>query len=83
MSTSVPSGSSRYFRIPLGEIGFVRAIVEGYDGLAIVRAPDPNRGEIEWLIGDGLEDEADALIARLTRQLGFVEIARPADWPVC
>ena len=80
---STPGGSSRFFRVPLGEIGYVRAIVEGYDGLAIVRAPDPKRGEIEWLVGDGMQAEADALIARLGRETGLIEIARPADWPVC
>jgi Domain of unknown function (DUF4911) len=76
-------GSSRFFRVPLGEIGYVRAIVEGYDGLAVVRAPDPKRGEIEWLIGAGLEGEAGALIARLTREAGIIEITRPDDWPAC
>ncbi len=83
MSTSAPQGSSRFFRVPLGEIGYVRAIVEGYDGLAIVRAPDPKRGEIEWLIGAGMEEEATALIARLGREVGLIEIPRPADWPAC
>jgi len=75
--------TSRFFRIALPEIGYVRAIVEGYDGLAVVRAPDPKRGEIEWLIGEGLEDEADALVRRLEREAGLIEIARPADWPAC
>lgn len=75
--------ASRWFRVPLGEIAYVRAIVEGYDGLALVRAPDPNRGEIEWLVGDGLEAEADALAERLAREAGLVAIARPDDWPAC
>ncbi|HEY2746157.1 MAG TPA: DUF4911 domain-containing protein [Polyangia bacterium] len=83
MSTSAPRGSSRYFRVPLGEIGYVRAIVEGYDGVAIVRAPDPKRGEIEWIIGDGMQAEAEVLIARLVREAGLIEIRRPDDWPVC
>lgn len=74
---------SRYFRVALGEIGYVRAIVEGYDGVAVVRSPDPNRGEIEWLVGDGLEAEADALVVRLEREAGIIEIARPDDWPAC
>ena len=72
---------SRYFRVALPEIGYVRAIVEGYDGLAVVRAPDPNRGEIEWLVGDGLEAEAETLVHRLEKEAGLIEIARPADWP--
>jgi hypothetical protein len=83
VSTSAPRGSSRYFRVPLGEIGYVRAIVEGYDGVAIVRAPDPKRGEIEWIIGDGMQAEAEVLIARLVREAGLIEIRRPDDWPVC
>ena len=73
--------TSRFFRVALPEIGYVRAIVEGYDGLAIVRAPDPKRGEIEWLIGEGLEDEAETLVRRLESEAGLIEIARPADWP--
>lgn len=75
--------TSRFFRVPLEQIGYVRAIVEGYDGLAVVRAPDPRRGEIEWLIGQGLEDEADVLVRRLEREAGLIEIARPTDWPAC
>jgi hypothetical protein len=75
--------TSRFFRVPLPEIGYVRAIVEGYDGIAIVRAPDPRRGEIEWLIGEGLEAEAETLVRRLETEAGLIEIARPDDWPAC
>ena len=73
--------SSRYFRVPLEQIGYVRAIVEGYDGVALVHAPDARRGEVEWIVGEGLEDEADALAQRLRGEADLVEIARPADWP--
>jgi hypothetical protein len=83
VSTAQPGSSSRYFRVPLPQIGYVRAIVEGYDGIAIVRAPDPNRGEIEWLIGSGFEEEVERLVVRLGREAGLIEIARPADWPAC
>jgi hypothetical protein len=76
-------GTSRFFRVDLPQIAYVRAIVEAYDGLAIVRAPDPRRGEIEWLIGDGLEDEAETLRRRLAREAGLIEIERPSDWPAC
>ncbi len=72
---------SRFYRVPLEQIAYVRAIVEAYDGLALLRAPDPRRGEIEWLIGEGLEDEALELARRLRREAGLIEIARPTDWP--
>jgi hypothetical protein len=74
-------GVSRFYRVPLSEIAYVRAIVEGYDGIVVMRAADPRRGEIEWLIGDGLDDEAQALAQRLRGEAGLIEIARPADWP--
>lgn len=71
---------SRYFRVPLDQIGFVRMLVEGYDGLAAVRSLSHSRGEIEWLVGEGMEAEADALAERLQRETGLQPIERPADW---
>jgi len=72
---------SLFFRVPLPEIAYVRAIVEGYDGLCVLHAPDPNRGEIEWLIADGREAEAAQLATRLRAEAGLQEIARPKGWP--
>lgn len=72
--------ASRYFRVPLSEIGYVRMIVEAYDGLAAVRSLSHSRGEIEWLIGCGLEEEADALARRLQAEVGLCPIERPDDW---
>jgi hypothetical protein len=71
---------SRYFRVPLEHIGYVRMIVEAYDGVAAVRSLGRDRAEIEWLIGDGLAEEADELAARLSRETGLRPIARPPDW---
>ena len=72
----VPVGEPLLSR-PLTQIGYVRAIVEGYDGVAVVHAPDPNRGEIEWLIGEGLEDEADTLARRLGARPGSSRSSAP------
>jgi len=76
-----PSVPSRFYRVPLEQIAYVRAIVEAYDGVAVIYAPDPRRGEIEWRIGEGLEDEAQQIADKLAREAGLVEIARPPDWP--
>lgn len=73
--------ASRYFRLPLSEIGYVRMIVESYDGLATVRSLSSDRGEIEWLVGEGMEAEADELAERLREECGMVPISRPPDWP--
>ena len=71
---------SRFYRVPLEQIAYVRAIVEGYDGVAIIYSPDARRGEIEWIIGEGLEDEARLIAQKLVREAGLVEIGRPPDW---
>ena len=71
---------SRFFRVPLEQIAYVRAVVEGYDGVAVVRARDPKRGEVEWVIGEGLNDEAEAIVQRLCNEAGLQEIEKPADW---
>ena len=72
--------ASRFFRVPLEEIAYVRAIFEGYDGVAWLRAADPNRGEIELVIGEGLEEEVDGIARRLNKEARLVEIPPPADW---
>lgn len=71
---------SRFYRVPVAEIGYVRAIVDGYDGLAIVRALDARRGELEWIVGEGLEAEAEAVARKLAVETGLQEIERPPDW---
>lgn len=72
--------TSRFYRVPLQEIGYVRMIVEAYDGLAFVRSHGARRGEIEWIVGDGMEAAADILAARLATEVGMQAIERPADW---
>jgi hypothetical protein len=72
--------TSRFFRVPVSQIGYVRAIIEGYDGVAQVFAPDWNRGEIEWRIAAGQEHEADAIAARLAKEADLQDIERPAGW---
>jgi len=63
----------RRYRVPLEHIGYVRMILEGYEGLAVMVSA---RGAtlVEWQIAPGREDEADALARALA-----VEVAlRPA-----
>jgi hypothetical protein len=71
---------SLFFRIPLAEIGYVRAVVEAHEGLAYVRSAGANRGEIEWLVPEALVEDARALAAALAIETGMQEIPRPADW---
>ena len=60
----------RRFRVPLDQIGYVRMIVEAYDGLAVMTS-EPGVGVIEWWIAPGREVEADELAAALARECGM------------
>jgi hypothetical protein len=82
----VPAGVSgffehrRFFRVALPEIGYVRALVEAYDGIAQLRVRDPDRGEVELTIAPGCEDEAEALVQAIAREVAWSEIPAPPDW---
>jgi hypothetical protein len=69
----------RYFRVPLGEIAFVRAVIEAHEGLAQVSSLGSDRGEIEVVFARGRDAEVERVLARLASATGWVEIARPAD----
>jgi len=62
---------TRRFRVPLGEIAYVRMIVEAYEGLAVVVSPDAGVGIIEWWVAPGREAEADALARALADETGL------------
>jgi hypothetical protein len=67
-------GTLRRFRVPVEEIGYVRMIVEAYDGLAVVVSPERGRGLLEWWIAPGREDEADALARALAVEARLVPV---------
>jgi hypothetical protein len=58
------------FRVPLEEIAYVRMILEGYEGLAVMTS-DAGVGVIEWWIAPGREEEAEALARVLERDAGM------------
>ena len=60
----------RKYRVRVEDIAYVRAVLEGYDGVATLEG-EPNFGEIVWTIGDGLEEEADEIAARLAVEVGL------------
>ena len=65
--------SVRRFRVPVESIGYVRMIVEGYDGLAVVSS-EADHGILEWDVAPGREDEADALAQALARETGLHQV---------
>ncbi len=69
-----------YFRLPVEHIAYVVAVVEAYEGVAMVTSPTPDRGEIAWEVPRSQLAEARRLAADLAREVLLIEIPRPADW---
>lgn len=62
-------------------MAYHRAIVESYEGLITLHMPEPGRGEVEWIVQAGQEDEAALLSAKLAQEIVLIPIERPTDWP--
>jgi hypothetical protein len=70
-------GETRWFRVPVSEIAYVRAIYEAYDGLGTLTAPAPDRGELCLWVGPGQEALADEVERRLTIECGLQRVSDP------
>jgi len=65
---------SRQFRLPRREIGYLRFLVEGYDGLLFMRTLDGRSGLVELAWPVEREAEAAALLAALGLEAGLHEV---------
>lgn len=63
----------RRFRLDREQIGYVKFVLEAYEGLAQMTSL-AGRSEIEWIIPRGLEQPAEELALALREEVGMVEI---------
>ncbi|MBW1742790.1 MAG: DUF4911 domain-containing protein [Deltaproteobacteria bacterium] len=59
----------RYYRVDRREIHFLKFILEGYDGVAVVRTIDPPKGLVALHIGPGCQGVVDAVIEDLEKEI--------------
>lgn len=69
--------AKRYFRLPRREIGYLRFILESYDGLAFVRTLDPQEALVEIAFSDSRRQDAGALLCALVEELAMIETDPP------
>lgn len=71
MSTNINHAETikQHYRVDRREIAFIRFIVEAYDGLAIVTTLDPATGLIEFQIAPGCEQDVEAILEDLRRNI--------------
>jgi len=55
----------RQYKVDRRDIMYLRATIESFDGMAVVRTNDPAEAIIELLIAPGCEDSVEELIGDL------------------
>jgi hypothetical protein len=66
----------QHYRIDPRQIGFLRFLLEGYDGMASLTTLDPQTGQIVLQIAPGREPEVDRLLQELRREF-LIEAGEP------
>ena len=61
--------SQRLYRIDRRQIHFLKFILEGYDGVAVVRTMDREQGLVRLYVGPGNEGVVDMIIDELRTQV--------------
>ena len=59
----------RHYRMDRRQIAYFRFILEGYDGLAVLRTMDPAQGRVVLYLSSSCEPELDELLDGISDQL--------------
>lgn len=62
----------RYYRVERKQIAFLRFIIEAYDGIAVMRTVDAQKGIVALSIAPDCIGEVESLIADLQNQMRIV-----------
>jgi hypothetical protein len=72
-----PSFLKRYYHVPRTEIGYLRFILESYDGLAFMRTIDPRAGLIEVAHPHSRKEDVEDLLLALSTEVSMEEAPAP------
>ena len=57
------------YRVDRKEISFLRFLFEGYDGIAVIKTIDPQKGVILFYISPGCEDDVEIILKDLKKEI--------------
>ncbi|OEU45566.1 MAG: hypothetical protein BBJ60_01490 [Desulfobacterales bacterium S7086C20] len=63
------ASTKRYYRIDRREVHFLKFILEGYSGVAVMRTLDPQNGFVVLYVSPGCEKEVDMILSDLKGQI--------------
>ena len=67
----------KYFRIDRKQIAYLKFILEGYDGMAVLSTLDPEAGVVMLDIGPGCEADVNLIIDDLGREIRIEPLNGP------
>ena len=71
--------TKRYYRLPRAEIGYLRFILESYDGLAFARTLDNRQALVEIACPASRIKDVVALLGQLVSEANLREVPPPDD----
>lgn len=77
MKQNIAEVTVRYFVISPQDIVLLKAILESYEGMVVVRTVEIGKPVIELLIAHAFQKEIDRVILDLQGQISMVEISSP------
>lgn len=66
---------NRYFRVNRRDMAYLKFILEAYEGMNVMSTVDNHAGIIRIAIMPGFEDDIDALLADLARQVSMEPVS--------
>ncbi len=73
LNMTITQTIQKTYRIDRRQIYFLRFILEGYDGMAIVRTLDPKKGIVILHIAPGCEDDVKMILEDLGNEIMIKE----------
>jgi len=70
-----------YFRIDPKRIVQLKSLLEGYEGLLVLRTHDPVRGIIQLLVSPDFEEDVRRILASISGTIWMEPVAPPQDLP--
>ncbi|HEX5034697.1 MAG TPA: DUF4911 domain-containing protein [bacterium] len=71
----------RNFKIDPKDIVFIKAVLESYEGMVVMRTLEVGKPVIELLIAHDFAASVDRVIRELQSQVLLEEVPRPSDAP--
>ena len=68
----------RVYRIDRREVHYLKFVLEGYDGLAVMKTLDPDNGVIAISVAPGCEQEVDMILQDLRKDMR-IEVVKDTD----